>query len=55
MVVTWLDIANAYGSIPHSLIMGSLRKAHVPEEEVSLVESYYSDVQIWFRRTEIFI
>ena len=48
LVVTWLDIANAYGSIPHSLIMGSLRKAHVPEEEVSLVESYYSDVQIRF-------
>ena len=48
LVVTWLDIANAYGSIPHSLIMSSLRKAHIPEEECSLVESYYSDVQIRF-------
>ena len=48
LVVTWLDIANAYGSIPHSLIMSALRKAHVPEEEVNLVESYYSNVQIRF-------
>ena len=48
LVVTWLDIANAYGSIPHSLIMTSLRKANVPEEECKLIESYYSDVQIRF-------
>ena len=29
LVVTWLDIANAYGTIPHRLIMATLRKAHV--------------------------
>ena len=52
LVVTWLDIANAYGSIPHSLIMSALKKAHVPEEEVSLVESYYSNVQIRFTTKE---
>ena len=48
LVVVWLDIANAYGTIPHSLIMQSLRKAHVPEEVCELVESYYSDVAIRF-------
>ena len=48
LVVTWLDIANAYGTIPHSLIMQTLRRAHVPEDVCSLVESYYGDVKIRF-------
>ena len=48
LVVTWLDIANAYGSMPHSLIMTALRRSHVPEEICKLIESYYSDVKIRF-------
>ena len=48
LVVTWLDIANAYGSIPHSLIKLALRRAHVPEEFCKLVESYYGNVKIRF-------
>ena len=48
LVVTWLDIANAYGSIPHSLIVTALRKAHIPDDECKLVESYYSNIQIRF-------
>ena len=48
LVVTWLDIANAYGSIPHSLIKLALRRAHVPEEFCNLVESYYGNVKIRF-------
>ena len=48
LVVTWLDIANAYGSIPHSLIQLALRRAHVPEEFCQLVESYYANMNIRF-------
>ena len=48
LVVTWLDIANAYGSIPHSLIQIALNRAHVPESMCSLVESYYNDIKIRF-------
>ena len=48
LVVVWLDIANAYGSIPHSLIQLALRRAHVPEEVCKLVESYYADMKIRF-------
>ena len=48
LVVTWLDIANAYGSIPHKLIILALRRAHVPEDVITLVSSYYEDVQIRF-------
>ena len=48
LVVTWLDIANAYGSIPHSVIGSALEAAHVPETVRSLVSSYYSNVNIRF-------
>ena len=48
LVVVWLDIANAYGSIPHGLIQLALRRAHVPEEFCELVESYYANMNIRF-------
>ena len=52
LVVTWLDIANAYGSIPHDVIMKALQRAHVPENTRQLIESYYSDVKIRFTTRE---
>ena len=48
LVVTWLDIANAYGSIPHNLIQLALKRAHVPENVCNLVDSYYADMKIRF-------
>ena len=48
LVVTWLDIANAYGSIPHKVIMRALDKAHIPKEVIQMVESYYSEARIRF-------
>ena len=48
LVVTWLDIANAYGSIPHDVIKTALERAHVPEKTRELISSYYSDVRIRF-------
>ena len=48
LVVTWLDIANAYGSIPHDVIMKALERAHILENTRSLIKSYYSDVRIRF-------
>jgi len=52
LVVVWLDIANAYGSIPHNLIQIALRRAHAPEGFCKLVESYYSDMNIRFTTKE---
>ena len=52
LVVVWLDIANAYGSIPHSLIQLALRRAHVPDEICKLVETYYANVNIRFTTKE---
>ena len=52
LVVVWLDIANAYGSIPHKLIQKALRSAHAPEGFCKLVESYYADMNIRFTTKE---
>ena len=52
LVVVWLDIANAYGSIPHNLIQIALRRAHAPEGFCKLVESYYADMNIRFTTKE---
>ena len=48
LAVTWLDIANAYGSIPHKLIFKALEKAHVPDEVKNIIEAYYDDIRIRF-------
>merc|ERR1712228_8652 len=52
LVITWLDIANAYGSIPHSLIIEALKEAHIPDDLVNLIEDYYKDVRIRFTTKE---
>ena len=48
LVVAWLDIANAYGSIPHRLIETALIRAHIPERIRKLIHSYYGNVSIRF-------
>ena len=48
LVITWLDIANAYGSIPHDVIQTALVRAHIPENTRELIQNYYSDVKIRF-------
>ena len=47
MVVLWLDLANAYGSIPHKLIEFALRRYKVPEHWIRLLLSYYNG--LWSR------
>ena len=48
LVSTWLDIANAYGSMSHLLIQTALQRAHVPEDVQEIVKSYYNMVEIRF-------
>ena len=37
----WLDIANAYGSVPHQLLFFALRRYGIPEHWMSLFIKYY--------------
>ena len=48
LVVTWLDIANAYGSIPHKLMEIALQRAHIPNGVRKLIASYYNEISIRF-------
>lgn len=32
LAVIWLDLANAYGSMPHKLVQLTLEKYHIPEK-----------------------
>ena len=40
-VVSWIDLANAYGSVKHSLIQFSLEWYHVPDHFCELMWKYY--------------
>lgn len=42
LAVLWLDLANAYGSIPHKLVETSLDRHHVPGKIKDLILNYYS-------------
>lgn len=40
--LAWLDLRNAFGSVPHSVIITTLRYLEVPEELVTLISNAYS-------------
>ena len=42
VAVCWLDLANAYGSVHHSLIDFSLRHYHAPSQFLSVVQALYT-------------
>ncbi|GFT42672.1 hypothetical protein NPIL_3121, partial [Nephila pilipes] len=40
--VAWLDISNAFGSVPHSVIFQALKNIGVDEDFISLIKNVYS-------------
>ncbi|KAI8513341.1 hypothetical protein Bbelb_099800 [Branchiostoma belcheri] len=44
--VVWLDLANAYGSIPHKVIRYALDFFWVPVEIRQMIENYFSDFRL---------
>ncbi|GFT34818.1 retrovirus-related Pol polyprotein from type-1 retrotransposable element R2, partial [Nephila pilipes] len=40
--MTWLDLENAFGSVPHSFILGAIERAGVPESTAALVSALYT-------------
>ncbi|XP_015259791.1 PREDICTED: uncharacterized protein LOC107104322 [Cyprinodon variegatus] len=48
LAVLWLDLANAYGSIPHKLVSKALTTYHVPEKITELIWDYYSGFSLRF-------
>ena len=46
LTVLWLDLANAYGSIPHKLVETTMTKHHVPHHVVDLILDYYDQFRM---------
>ena len=42
LAVCWLDLANAYGSVPHALIQFTLQHYHSPPQFTNIIASLYS-------------
>jgi len=46
--VVWLDLANAYGSVPHQLITYAMEFFYMPSCIKNMVASYFNDLQMCF-------
>ena len=46
--VVWLDLANAYGSVPHELLMKAMDFFYIPEEVQGIMREYYNNFQMRF-------
>ena len=46
--VIWLDLANAYGSVPHSMIQLALDMYHVPNEIKDMLKAYFAGFKMRF-------
>ena len=44
LTAIWLDIANAYGSVPHQLIFTALQRYNVPSSWLQLLKVYYENI-----------
>uniref|UniRef100_A0A3B1JD36 Reverse transcriptase domain-containing protein n=1 Tax=Astyanax mexicanus TaxID=7994 RepID=A0A3B1JD36_ASTMX len=50
--VLFLDLANAFGSIPHSLIWAAFDFFHIPNTITNMVRNYFQDLQFCIQTTE---
>ena len=46
--VVWLDLANAYGSVPHGLLMKAMDFFYIPEKIKDLMKCYYDNFKMRF-------
>ncbi|KAL7853971.1 hypothetical protein AOLI_G00208150 [Acnodon oligacanthus] len=46
--VIFLDLANAFGSVPYSLLWESFSFFHIPTSITKLIQAYFEDLQLCF-------
>ena len=46
--VLWLNLANAYGSVPHSVLFRAMEHFHIAVEIQTLMMEYYSNFKMRF-------
>ena len=52
LAVCWLDLANAYGSVHHSLIQFALKHYHAPPQFCQVLEALYSKLSVQIITTD---
>ena len=50
--VVWLDLANAYGSVPHEMIQLALEMYHVPKNIRNMLKKYFNGFSMRFSTKE---
>ena len=50
--IVWLDLANAYGSVPHVLLMKAMDFFYIPKDIQDIMKKYYSMFQMRFSTKE---
>ena len=48
LAVLWLDLTNAYGTVPHKLVEITLQKYHVPNHVQELLNDYSTNFKMRF-------
>ncbi|XP_014768063.1 uncharacterized protein LOC106867650 [Octopus bimaculoides] len=46
--VVWLDLANAYGSVPHELLIRAMDHFHIPDKVIKVMRMYYDSFEMRF-------
>lgn len=46
IAIVWLDLKNAYGSIPHKPVEAALHRHYVPSKITELISDYYNNFQL---------
>ena len=49
LTVVWLDLANAYGTVPHQLIETALKHYHVPSHIQGIIVNYLQGIKLRFK------
>ena len=53
LALIWLDLVNAYGTLPHQLIYITLQKYHLPDKVRKPLDHYYNNFKLRFNVEEI--
>ncbi|CAC5384420.1 unnamed protein product [Mytilus coruscus] len=48
LAVVWLDLANAYGAVPHKFIEKTMDHYHIPDHIRKIVQNYFGGLQLRF-------
>lgn len=45
--IIWLDLANAYGSVPHLLVACALEFFYIPDNIRTMIMNYYQEMHVF--------